>query len=287
MRKILCSVLLATSLGLVRSQDVASFHFPKVELDDAEARQAIAWVFKNTGTHVVIHPDVRGRITYAGEPKTFEVFLREILRPIDCTYRVNNGRFEIIKTDPSGLMDVVFPERLAYYQPTFVYDDKYVYTLERESLSMLRREDGVVERQVNLVRTLKGGVYDLSTESGRKGIKEAGRLADVRLEVAPEKKGTVRIRPGPATYDRLMADIASTSGEKLQMEHGEPMFLRQILPGVWLNLFSLQRDHGRILRPRKLKVNGQTLEVQAGNWKYKVRKTDLTILSWSALPLRP
>lgn len=109
----LAGALLTAPLSTV-AQDVSNQRIPRLELDQADVRDALRILFRSVGANYTIAPEVQGTITVSLTDVPFETALRAVLQQVNATYRVEGGIYVIIprpaETRPTGTGQTAPPD---------------------------------------------------------------------------------------------------------------------------------------------------------------------------------
>lgn len=92
--------LMSVAQGAGQGQDISNQVIPTLEFDQANVRDALRQLFRNVNVSYDVAPDVQGAVTLSMKSQTFEVILQSILKQVDATYRIEAGKYVIIRKPP-------------------------------------------------------------------------------------------------------------------------------------------------------------------------------------------
>ncbi len=100
--------LLALAL-LAQAPDRTQAILPEVVFEQADAREALRWLFRKGLIGGTIAPDVQGVVTLSLRNVTWETALQNVTRQVDASYRVTEGWFYVVRHEEFTLIEPSHP----------------------------------------------------------------------------------------------------------------------------------------------------------------------------------
>lgn len=92
------TLIVAPMMGV--AQDPDDKIIPSLDLDQADVRDALKIIFKNAGYDYSVDQQVQGTVTVHFQNVPFETAIRNVLRQVGATYRIEVGIYNVIPVPP-------------------------------------------------------------------------------------------------------------------------------------------------------------------------------------------
>lgn len=252
-----------------------------------DVRTALRRLFTLMEVPVRIQPRVVGRVTVDLIDQTFETVLQTVLKQVLATYRVPDGRYEIIpRPRVFGCLGLESDEEFLERTKKVADHQGFRYMLTGTVLAKHRIDSGELMGSVLLTKTLVGlkplqaRTYDLAKPRDRKELATIFAEIERYVYFAPDIKGTFTLDPSRSRQSNLES-LARTLGLWFRSEFElEPMVSQLV------EMMPMEVDNASHLPnlERSLKLSGKTILVANGGWVYHLDTTTLAIQKASGIP---
>jgi len=160
----------------------------QIHLENANIRDAIRKISENAGVSYSVAPDVQGNVTLSAKNLSYEVLLRNLVRQVGASYRLEAGIYEVTKADATPALtrearvadpsiislrfeqsDVRSALREVFRRTNSSYsinpDVQGTVTLSLKNVTLNAALENIV-RQVDATYSIEGGVYNVTRSGG-------------------------------------------------------------------------------------------------------------------------